>query len=118
MCSSRGKKTSWFPKPYSRICSAHFIDNKKSDNPSHPAYIPTIFPDVYKKNDGKTNDLERFRRKEKRAHSVAKEKARKKSRETFVDEFEVETFINELESEPERAEEISPKTSDFGCQVK
>ncbi|XP_063926526.1 uncharacterized protein LOC135140059 [Zophobas morio] len=36
---------SWEPKPYSRICSQHFVGNKKSNHPHNPAFIPTIFPE-------------------------------------------------------------------------
>ncbi|KAL5246005.1 hypothetical protein ACI65C_013413 [Semiaphis heraclei] len=38
----------WRPQPRTLICSAHFIGNKRSHDPSSPSYIPTIFPKVYK----------------------------------------------------------------------
>lgn len=34
----------WHPKPHDTICSAHFIDGKKSDAEADPSYAPTIFP--------------------------------------------------------------------------
>ncbi|KAG0418150.1 hypothetical protein HPB47_005098 [Ixodes persulcatus] len=40
----------WAPNDGSRICSAHFVNNEKSNTASHPAYCPTLFPQVYKKN--------------------------------------------------------------------
>ncbi|XP_044738840.1 peroxynitrite isomerase THAP4-like [Chrysoperla carnea] len=35
----------WVPNKYTRICSTHFVNGGKSENPLHPSYIPTIFPD-------------------------------------------------------------------------
>ncbi|XP_040066048.1 uncharacterized protein LOC8042656 [Ixodes scapularis] len=40
----------WAPNDGSRICSAHFVNNEKSNIAIHPAYCPTLFPRVYKKN--------------------------------------------------------------------
>ncbi|CAN8008815.1 unnamed protein product [Ixodes pacificus] len=40
----------WAPNDGSRICSAHFVNNEKSNTARHPAYCPTLFPRVYKKN--------------------------------------------------------------------
>nr|XP_037276305.1 uncharacterized protein LOC119169286 isoform X2 [Rhipicephalus microplus] len=40
--------TPWLPKDHTRICSTHFQGNRKSDIREHPAYIPTIFPSVYR----------------------------------------------------------------------
>ncbi|XP_074095856.1 uncharacterized protein LOC141525319 [Cotesia typhae] len=34
----------WEPTQNTRICSAHFVNNQKSEHPRHPSYIPTIFP--------------------------------------------------------------------------
>ncbi|XP_046753051.1 uncharacterized protein LOC124416171 [Diprion similis] len=34
----------WEPNQHTRICSAHFINNSKSDNSHHPSYVPSIFP--------------------------------------------------------------------------
>ncbi|KAH9382237.1 hypothetical protein HPB48_016955 [Haemaphysalis longicornis] len=32
-----------------RICSGHFVNNAKSVSQANPAYLPTLFPDVYKR---------------------------------------------------------------------
>lgn len=32
------------PNKNTRICSAHFINNEKSEHPLHPSYVPSIFP--------------------------------------------------------------------------
>ncbi|XP_049273741.1 uncharacterized protein LOC119399602 isoform X3 [Rhipicephalus sanguineus] len=37
----------WEPTKNSRICSKHFINGKRSNDPRSPAYVPTIFPSVY-----------------------------------------------------------------------
>ncbi|XP_033230617.1 uncharacterized protein LOC117181760 isoform X2 [Belonocnema kinseyi] len=34
----------WQPSVNSRICSQHFVGNKKSEHPHSPSYNPTIFP--------------------------------------------------------------------------
>lgn len=39
----------WMPSKNSRICSDHFVNNEPSNIESHPGYIPTQFPLVYKK---------------------------------------------------------------------
>ncbi|XP_077551084.1 uncharacterized protein LOC144164422 isoform X2 [Haemaphysalis longicornis] len=36
----------WEPKPHSRICSRHFIGNRKSEESCSPSYNPSIFPCV------------------------------------------------------------------------
>lgn len=36
----------WKPTEYSWICSSHFVGGKKSDDPSSPAYIPSMFDHV------------------------------------------------------------------------
>ncbi|XP_077551085.1 uncharacterized protein LOC144164422 isoform X3 [Haemaphysalis longicornis] len=46
----RGERTdgaeAWEPKPHSRICSRHFIGNRKSEESCSPSYNPSIFPCV------------------------------------------------------------------------
>ncbi|KAF4524565.1 hypothetical protein B566_EDAN015515 [Ephemera danica] len=40
----------WMPvKRSTIICSAHFVGGKKSDEMHSPSYVPTIFPDIYKR---------------------------------------------------------------------
>ncbi|KAL1477407.1 hypothetical protein MTO96_035762 [Rhipicephalus appendiculatus] len=34
----------WEPRHNTRICSCHFIGNRKSDDPRNPSYNPSIFP--------------------------------------------------------------------------
>lgn len=42
-----GIESEWVPDEKSRICSAHFINNKKSEDPRSPSYHPSIFPEIY-----------------------------------------------------------------------
>ncbi|KAJ8665163.1 hypothetical protein QAD02_006825 [Eretmocerus hayati] len=60
----------WMPKPHDRICSAHYFDNDKSDDPQSPSYVPTVFPPVYptKKIDSKAA-ARRFKRLKDRSHT-------------------------------------------------
>lgn len=44
-----GDSSSWQPNRDSRVCSMHFVNGLKSTIESHPGYVPTIFPTVYKK---------------------------------------------------------------------
>ena len=37
------KRKEWVPNKNSWICSAHFVDGKKSDDPLSPSYVPRIF---------------------------------------------------------------------------
>ncbi|KAJ8680000.1 hypothetical protein QAD02_015787 [Eretmocerus hayati] len=79
-CSNSGRNTAvkrknvdgspWMLKPHDRICSAHFFDNDKSDDPQSPSYVPTVFPPVYptKKIDSKSAAT-RFKRLKDRSHT-------------------------------------------------
>lgn len=49
----------WQPRKGTLICSRHFVDNAVSTVESHPSYIPTVFPPVYRK---KAPDGERHKR--------------------------------------------------------
>ncbi|XP_049519047.1 uncharacterized protein LOC119440105 isoform X1 [Dermacentor silvarum] len=55
--------SSWQPNRDSRVCSKHFVNGEKSTIESHPGYVPTIFPTVYKKRStSSTAQLARFNR--------------------------------------------------------
>ncbi|KAM7307850.1 uncharacterized protein ISCGN_011486 [Ixodes scapularis] len=58
----------WQPTQNSRMCSRHFVGNKKSNCVGHPAYVPTIFPPAYKRPLplDSSSGLERFDRWRKR----------------------------------------------------
>ncbi|XP_070537880.1 uncharacterized protein [Ptychodera flava] len=34
----------WKPSDWMKVCNTHFVDGVKSDDPSSPSYIPSIFP--------------------------------------------------------------------------
>ncbi|KAH6920261.1 hypothetical protein HPB50_028751 [Hyalomma asiaticum] len=58
-----GDSSSWQPNRDSRVCSKHFVNGEKSTIESHPGYVPTIFPIVYKKRStSATAQLARFHR--------------------------------------------------------
>ena len=42
LCRQDGKP--WQPTKYSKMCSAHFIGNQKSDEVGHPSYNPSVHP--------------------------------------------------------------------------
>src|SRR5258705_13397403 len=52
----------WVPTTYTKICSAHFIGEKKSEHPLHPGYIPSVFPNARTDVSHKTKHLRRFHR--------------------------------------------------------
>ncbi|XP_077493050.1 uncharacterized protein LOC144104112 isoform X1 [Amblyomma americanum] len=60
--------TPWFPTADSRICSMHFIGNRKSNMTDHPAFVPTIFPPVC---NNKAPDPEKVQRWQKRTIQAA-----------------------------------------------
>ncbi|KAG0432859.1 hypothetical protein HPB47_020438 [Ixodes persulcatus] len=62
----------WMPSKNSRICSDHFVNNEPSNIESHPGYIPTQFPLVYKKrNSDPDAQVRRFGRWRERAAGAA-----------------------------------------------
>jgi len=63
----------WQPK-MNDVCSAHFVGNIPSKNPNCPAYIPTLFPNTYKKKS--INEMQqydrhnRYRAKQRKCNTV------------------------------------------------
>ncbi|XP_064476249.1 uncharacterized protein LOC135390473 [Ornithodoros turicata] len=51
--------SAWVPSKTARICNYHFVGHAKSDIEQSPSYVPTTFPDVYRKkaaaNEGRFN---------------------------------------------------------------
>ncbi|XP_064467669.1 uncharacterized protein LOC135378546 [Ornithodoros turicata] len=39
----------WLPTSNTRICSNHFVGGAKADDEESPSYVPTIFPEAYRK---------------------------------------------------------------------
>ena len=39
-------RINWQPTPYTWICSAHFVGGVKSDEPTSPAYTPSLFAHI------------------------------------------------------------------------
>ncbi|XP_064479740.1 uncharacterized protein LOC135393136 [Ornithodoros turicata] len=40
--------TPWEPSQTTVICSCHFVGNEKSADQTHPSYVPSVFPAMYK----------------------------------------------------------------------
>jgi len=64
--------TPWTPKAHSRICSAHFIGGAYSREKNHPSYVPTAFPEEYKKTKSQSPSkaTQRYTRAKKRSQLV------------------------------------------------
>ncbi|XP_075534464.1 uncharacterized protein LOC142568345 [Dermacentor variabilis] len=55
----------WQPTKHSRICSSHFVNGEKSEDQRSPAYLPTLFPSVYRStNVAAAHRYERLRSRE------------------------------------------------------
>ena len=56
-------RKNWEPNQYTWICSSHFINGVKNNDPASPAYVPTIFRHVKSPVKRKTEDaFERYER--------------------------------------------------------
>ena len=56
-------RKNWQPSEYSWICSSHFVGGKKSNDPTSPAYSPSIFKHIKSPRKRKAEeDLRRFSR--------------------------------------------------------
>uniref|UniRef100_A0A224Z926 THAP domain-containing protein 11-like n=1 Tax=Rhipicephalus zambeziensis TaxID=60191 RepID=A0A224Z926_9ACAR len=61
----------WEPTKNSRICSQHFINGEKSNDPRSPAYVPTIFPSVYgRTKHGTSKRYQRLRARKQKVDSI------------------------------------------------
>ena len=58
--------TLWQPTSASRICSSHFSEGLRSQDPHSPSYAPSIFPTGHVKPKG-DEDVQRYRRAQKRS---------------------------------------------------
>ncbi|XP_049524240.1 THAP domain-containing protein 6-like isoform X2 [Dermacentor silvarum] len=52
----------WAPKANTRICSRHFVGNRKSEDPSSPSYNPSMFPSAYRKRPPPSTSQDRYER--------------------------------------------------------
>ncbi|CAH2083753.1 unnamed protein product [Euphydryas editha] len=104
----------WQPSKNTRICSAHFVGGKQSNIENSPAYVPTIFPPVYKKKGKSQQTLARhqrlLKRKERMSTSTTPKPQEKKNTasdiETEIDISNVELQIKEEREDPEDNLEI------------
>lgn len=119
----------WVPGMQSRICSQHFVGNAKSDDPRSPSYIPSIFPDIYKKRERNTEaDLARYQRALRRIENKENitSKKRKSSEMSACDEVAdvVSSSLhnnisecNENISNDSTGEQSNIEKHDASCQV-
>ena len=60
------RRENWTPNDNTWICSQHFVNGEKSNNPLAPNYIPTIFPQLSSPEKRKQeNDVARFEKRQK-----------------------------------------------------
>ncbi|XP_064468207.1 uncharacterized protein LOC135378953 [Ornithodoros turicata] len=63
--------SSWQPTKRSKICSAHFVNNRVSNVEGDPSYVPMIFPCVYSRNvPGAERHKRHFGRQSKARHGA------------------------------------------------
>ncbi|RZF43222.1 hypothetical protein LSTR_LSTR009026 [Laodelphax striatellus] len=74
--------TPWLPSKHQRICSDHFITKRKSNNPLHPDYVPTVFPRLRNSNLKKSKRLKRLQNRN--------------SKKVCSKHFRTDDIINEL----------------------
>ena len=92
----------WEPSDKDEICSAHFVNNEKSDNQYSPNYIPTIFPDIYKKTKfNETAALKRHKRfMERRLKIMSQDKQNLNNNdENIIDNSEQENEVTHFSQE-------------------
>ncbi|XP_037525171.1 zinc finger protein 502 isoform X2 [Rhipicephalus sanguineus] len=61
----------WEPTKNARICSQHFLNGKRSNDPRSPAYEPTIFPSVHgRTKHGTSKSYQRLRAGQQKVDSI------------------------------------------------
>ena len=82
----------WHPTQYSYVCSAHFVSDKKSDDPVSPDYVPSIFKHVSSPMKRKrVCDYQKYKRKKSRVEVALREEARKEAEKRRREEVIVAT---------------------------
>ncbi|KAL1431515.1 hypothetical protein MTO96_014035 [Rhipicephalus appendiculatus] len=75
-CLHREDGSPWEPTKNSRICSQHFINGERSNDPRSPAYVPTIFPSVCgRTKHGTSKSYQRLRAREQKVDSITDSQA-------------------------------------------
>ena len=91
----------WIPKKSSFICSNHFVGGKKSTLENHPAFVPTIFPDIYRVKTRSENDCYRFERAKRRQNEREVEVQVEMDTDTNTEEAAEHDFENPDASDTE-----------------
>ncbi|CAM4573122.1 unnamed protein product [Leuciscus chuanchicus] len=91
-CHRKGRDLS--PEGAWHLSINHFLTGKKNNNPAHPDYTPSIFPQELLKESTKSTKLDRFNRAQKRkAPSTTVSRKKRKVKKQL--EFEEETSVPE-----------------------
>ncbi|XP_063834886.1 uncharacterized protein LOC135084075 [Ostrinia nubilalis] len=83
----------WLPTESTRICSEHFIGNKKSDNAKHPSYVPTIFPGAENNRHKKMVQKERTYTREELLEAVRLVEQKKLNSYAAAEQFRIPRLI-------------------------
>ncbi|XP_053681555.1 THAP domain-containing protein 5-like [Sabethes cyaneus] len=105
--------SAWMPTKHSRICSAHFENNTKSNHPLSPSFVPTIFPKLYMKNRLPVNSTERFIRLQKRTKSTVARCSLSDTTRKRVPEMSTEAEVGETISTQKRRAQDQCTQVDF-----
>ncbi|KAF0693239.1 Uncharacterized protein FWK35_00035034, partial [Aphis craccivora] len=104
----------WRPSVHSVVCSAHFINNKRSLDPRSPSYIPSIFPKVYKKKT--TNVLQNIARYERSINRQNQSTEFKQINNEIIPSTELElNNITTINISTQVAFEVSEESFIFYC---
>lgn len=63
-------RTLWTPIKNSKVCSVHFVGEKRSIDQRHPDYVPSIFSSVYMKKRKSRADISRYVRASKKCKHI------------------------------------------------
>ncbi|XP_015118188.1 THAP domain-containing protein 11 [Diachasma alloeum] len=105
----------WTPNKNSRICSAHFVGGKKSNNMHDISYYPTIFPAVYNRKPPNEERIERLKNRNARSNGV--KPLSKCDAKVGNDSIEVEPEEEFGEEVNQELEKIAVETSSVGIQT-
>ncbi|XP_070410399.1 uncharacterized protein [Nothobranchius furzeri] len=114
----------WQPSKYTRICSEHFLQGQKSDNPLSPNYVPSVFAHI--KSPAKRRALGSLKKYEAR-QAMKKKKREESSRHeaarsllNLSAEVSGSVFVadgEETEKEPANNDIIDNSKCDAMCQT-
>nr|XP_050029248.1 uncharacterized protein LOC126525265 [Dermacentor andersoni] len=101
-----------------RICRVHFVGNEKSSIAQHPAYVQTLFPSCYRKDDRvlPKKKLERYQRLQRHRSSLLVTKPPSSAVPLENSDIE-ESFAGSLRHAPELANNMSDRFVSVATQT-